>query len=123
MQITFIGDYNYYSYETDLIRRQFRTFRDNTTMVYSLSVILSSAIDKDVNSVLPIRPRLYSRFNCTVQKYVTLIYLRSLSHSRLELLETVLFAQIRFHDTVSRGRLLNRFGKDFEGWLISGYSL
>ena len=30
------------------------------------------------------------------------------------LLETVLFAQIRFHDTVSRGRLLNRFGKDFE---------
>ncbi|KAG1862050.1 multidrug resistance-associated ABC transporter [Suillus subalutaceus] len=32
-----------------------------------------------------------------------------------QLLETVLFAQIRFHDTVSRGRLLNRFGKDFEG--------
>ena len=32
-----------------------------------------------------------------------------------ELLETVLFANIRFHDTVSRGRLLNRFGKDFEG--------
>ncbi|KAJ7737145.1 multidrug resistance-associated ABC transporter [Mycena maculata] len=31
-----------------------------------------------------------------------------------KLLETVLFAQIRFHDTVSRGRLLNRFGKDFE---------
>ena len=31
-----------------------------------------------------------------------------------ELLETVLFAKIRFHDTVSRGRLLNRFGKDFE---------
>ncbi|KAJ2928555.1 hypothetical protein H1R20_g8545, partial [Candolleomyces eurysporus] len=31
------------------------------------------------------------------------------------LLETVLFADIRFHDTVSRGRLLNRFGKDFEG--------
>ncbi|RXW15952.1 hypothetical protein EST38_g9897, partial [Candolleomyces aberdarensis] len=30
------------------------------------------------------------------------------------LLETVLFADIRFHDTVSRGRLLNRFGKDFE---------
>jgi hypothetical protein len=32
-----------------------------------------------------------------------------------ELLESVLFANIRFHDTVSRGRLLNRFGKDFEG--------
>ncbi|KAJ7635025.1 multidrug resistance-associated ABC transporter [Roridomyces roridus] len=31
------------------------------------------------------------------------------------LLETVLFAKIRFHDTVSRGRVLNRFGKDFEG--------
>ena len=31
------------------------------------------------------------------------------------LLKTVLFANIRFHDTVSRGRLLNRFGKDFEG--------
>ncbi|EPQ52340.1 multidrug resistance-associated ABC transporter [Gloeophyllum trabeum ATCC 11539] len=30
------------------------------------------------------------------------------------LLEAVLFADIRFHDTVSRGRLLNRFGKDFE---------
>ncbi|KAH8829370.1 multidrug resistance-associated ABC transporter [Flagelloscypha sp. PMI_526] len=32
-----------------------------------------------------------------------------------DLLEGVLFANIRFHDTVSRGRLLNRFGKDFEG--------
>ncbi|KAJ7104459.1 multidrug resistance-associated ABC transporter [Mycena belliarum] len=31
------------------------------------------------------------------------------------LLEAVLFAKIRFHDTVSRGRVLNRFGKDFEG--------
>ena len=31
-----------------------------------------------------------------------------------KLLETVLFASIRFHDTISRGRLLNRFGKDFE---------
>ena len=31
------------------------------------------------------------------------------------LLEAVLFANLRFHDTVSRGRLLNRFGKDFEG--------
>ncbi|KAL0563070.1 hypothetical protein V5O48_019006 [Marasmius crinis-equi] len=30
------------------------------------------------------------------------------------LLETVLFANIRFHDTVTRGRLLNRFGTDFE---------
>ncbi|KAI0918434.1 hypothetical protein AcV5_002428 [Taiwanofungus camphoratus] len=32
-----------------------------------------------------------------------------------KLLEGVLFANIRFHDTVSRGRLLNRFGNDFEG--------
>lgn len=31
------------------------------------------------------------------------------------MLEAVLFANIRFHDTISRGRLLNRFGKDFEG--------
>ena len=31
------------------------------------------------------------------------------------LLESVLFTNIRFHDTVNRGRLLNRFGKDFEG--------
>lgn len=30
-------------------------------------------------------------------------------------METVLFANMRFHDTISRGRLLNRFGKDFEG--------
>ena len=37
------------------------------------------------------------------------------SSSLTELLEAVLFAKIRFHDTVSRGRLLNRFGKDFEG--------
>ena len=36
-------------------------------------------------------------------------------HLYTELLETVLFANIRFHDTVSRGRLLNRFGKDIEG--------
>ncbi|KAF9548180.1 multidrug resistance-associated ABC transporter [Agrocybe pediades] len=32
-----------------------------------------------------------------------------------KLLEAILFADIRFHDTVSRGRVLNRFGKDFEG--------
>ncbi|KAH6911448.1 ATP-binding cassette transporter [Coprinopsis sp. MPI-PUGE-AT-0042] len=31
------------------------------------------------------------------------------------LLEAVLFTSIRVHDTISRGRLLNRFGKDFEG--------
>ena len=30
------------------------------------------------------------------------------------LLEMVLFANIHFHDTVSRGQLLNQFGKDFE---------
>ncbi|KIM26711.1 hypothetical protein M408DRAFT_330465 [Serendipita vermifera MAFF 305830] len=32
-----------------------------------------------------------------------------------KLLKSVLFAPIRFHDTTNRGRLLNRFGKDFEG--------
>jgi ABC-type multidrug transport system fused ATPase/permease subunit len=31
------------------------------------------------------------------------------------MLESVLFATLRFHDTTSRGRLLNRFGKDIEG--------
>ncbi|CAK5268515.1 unnamed protein product [Mycena citricolor] len=31
-----------------------------------------------------------------------------------KLLSTVLFAQIRFHDTVPRGALLNRFGRDIE---------
>ncbi|CAK5268423.1 unnamed protein product [Mycena citricolor] len=31
-----------------------------------------------------------------------------------KLLSTVLFAQIRFHDTVARGALLNRFGRDIE---------
>lgn len=36
------------------------------------------------------------------------------THADPGLLEAVLFANIRFHDTVSRGRLLNRFGKDFE---------
>lgn len=30
------------------------------------------------------------------------------------MLESILFTNLRFHDTVSRGRLLNRFGKDFE---------
>lgn len=30
------------------------------------------------------------------------------------LLKAVLFTHIRFHDTTNRGRLLNRFGKDFE---------
>ena len=31
------------------------------------------------------------------------------------MLERVMFAPIRFYDTISRGRLLNRFGKDLEG--------
>lgn len=38
----------------------------------------------------------------------------SLSLLPSEMLETVLFASVRFHDTTSRGRLLNRFGKDLE---------
>jgi hypothetical protein len=48
-----------------------------------------------------------------------ILYNGSIRASRVlyeRLLESVLFADIRFHDTVSRGRLLNRFGKDFEGW-------
>ncbi|KAF8707606.1 Multidrug resistance-associated ABC transporter, partial [Rhizoctonia solani] len=39
--------------------------------------------------------------------------IRASTYKRL--LEAVLFANIRFHDTISKGRLLNRFGKDFEG--------
>jgi len=35
-----------------------------------------------------------------------------------ELLEAVLLANMRFHDVTSRGVILNRFGKDFEGWDI-----
>lgn len=31
------------------------------------------------------------------------------------MLQRVLFAPLRFHDTTSRGRLLNRFSKDIEG--------
>ncbi|KAI0251186.1 multidrug resistance-associated ABC transporter [Lactifluus subvellereus] len=52
----------------------------------------------------------------TVRWYI--LYTGSIHASTVlykKLLETVLFANIRFHDTVSRGRLLNRFGKDFEG--------
>ncbi|KAH8996013.1 ATP-binding cassette transporter [Lactarius akahatsu] len=52
----------------------------------------------------------------TVRWYI--LYTGSIRASTMlykKLLETVLFANIRFHDTVSRGRLLNRFGKDFEG--------
>jgi len=47
-----------------------------------------------------------------------ILYTGSINASTIlykKLLEAVLFANIRFHDTVSRGRLLNRFGKDFEG--------
>ncbi|KAI0302402.1 hypothetical protein B0F90DRAFT_1714514 [Multifurca ochricompacta] len=57
----------------------------------------------------------------TVRWYILLCYVLYAQRPRdnisltAELLETVLFANIRFHDTVSRGRLLNRFGKDFEG--------
>ena len=52
----------------------------------------------------------------TVRWYI--LYSGSIRASRVlyeRLLESVLFADIRFHDTISRGRLLNRFGKDFEG--------
>ncbi|KAJ6516269.1 multidrug resistance-associated ABC transporter [Mycena sanguinolenta] len=47
------------------------------------------------------------------------IHASGILHKRL--LEAVLFADIRFHDTSSRGRVLNRFGKDFEG-IDSGLS-
>ncbi len=37
------------------------------------------------------------------------------ANEAIAMLETVLFATLRFHDTTNRGRLLNRFGKDVEG--------
>ncbi|KAK8849677.1 hypothetical protein IAR55_005012 [Kwoniella newhampshirensis] len=46
------------------------------------------------------------------------VYYGSLQASRKlhnAMLESVLFSTLRFHDTTSRGRLLNRFGKDIEG--------
>lgn len=45
------------------------------------------------------------------------------SNFRSGMLETILFANIRFHDTVSRGRVLNRFGKDFEGLVTIQFSV
>ncbi|KAH7104982.1 multidrug resistance-associated ABC transporter [Auriculariales sp. MPI-PUGE-AT-0066] len=45
------------------------------------------------------------------------LYYGSLQASRTlyeRLLEQVIFAKMRFHDTINRGRLLNRFGSDFE---------
>lgn len=47
-----------------------------------------------------------------------IIYMGSLRASRRlhnSMLKSVLFSTLRFHDTTSRGRLLNRFGKDIEG--------
>ncbi|KAF7296399.1 Multidrug resistance-associated ABC transporter protein [Mycena chlorophos] len=51
-----------------------------------------------------------------VARFLTLYFggIRASKELYQRLLEAVLFAQIRFHDTVSRGRVLNRFGKDFE---------
>lgn len=49
---------------------------------------------------------------------VATAYYGSLRASRIlhtNMLESVLFAPLRFHDTTNRGRLLNRFGKDMEG--------
>lgn len=46
------------------------------------------------------------------------VYYGALHASRIlhnRMLERVLFATLRFHDTTNRGRLLNRFGKDIEG--------
>lgn len=45
-------------------------------------------------------------------------YFGSLRASRIlhsKMLQAVLFAPLRFHDTTSRGRILNRFAKDIEG--------
>ncbi|KAF8178262.1 multidrug resistance-associated ABC transporter [Pholiota molesta] len=47
-----------------------------------------------------------------------ILYTGSIRASRTlykQLLESILFASLRFHESTSRGSLLNRFGKDFEG--------
>ncbi|OCF33530.1 ATP-binding cassette transporter [Kwoniella heveanensis BCC8398] len=52
------------------------------------------------------------------QLQYAVVYIGSLRASRKlhnAMLESVLFSTLRFHDTTSRGRLLNRFGKDIEG--------
>ncbi|WVF68276.1 hypothetical protein IAT40_003041 [Kwoniella sp. CBS 6097] len=52
------------------------------------------------------------------QMQYAVVYIGSLQASRKlhnAMLESVLFSTLRFHDTTSRGRLLNRFGKDIEG--------
>ncbi|KAF7324689.1 Multidrug resistance-associated ABC transporter [Mycena kentingensis (nom. inval.)] len=49
--------------------------------------------------------------------HFVVLYRGSIHSSRIlykKLLETVLFSDIRFHDTVARGNLLNRFGKDLQ---------
>lgn len=51
---------------------------------------------------------------CSISVRRVVIYVPTLSDRSLDLLEGVLFTDIRFHDTISRGTLLNRFGKDFE---------
>ncbi|KAJ6482536.1 multidrug resistance-associated ABC transporter [Mycena sanguinolenta] len=54
--------------------------------------------------------------------HFVILYSGSIRASRAlyrKLLETVLFTQIRFHDTVARGNLLNRFGKDFQ--IVDGF--
>ncbi|KAJ7677816.1 hypothetical protein DFH06DRAFT_1422016 [Mycena polygramma] len=51
-----------------------------------------------------------------------MLYTGSINACRVlykRLLETVLFSDMRFHDTVARGSLLNRFGKDMQ--IIDGY--
>lgn len=62
--------------------------------------------------VLSMHQLFFTRVGNLSQRY------HSLLTQTTGLLETVLFANIRFHDTVSRGRLLNRFGKDFEGMTV-----
>lgn len=45
--------------------------------------------------------------------YYGALHASKILHNRM--LERVLLATLRFHDTTNRGRLLNRFGKDIEG--------
>ncbi|KAJ9123263.1 hypothetical protein QFC22_001460 [Naganishia vaughanmartiniae] len=57
------------------------------------------------------------RATASTLRYAVLYYgsIRASTQIHKRMLERILFATIRFHDTSVRGRTLNRFGKDMEG--------
>ena len=90
-------------------------FATITGMKYSLDDDKSSVFYISVYAALTVLGLVIATVRWFVQYYGS-IHASRVLHKRL--LESVLFANVRFHDTVSRGRSLNRFGKDIEGWLV-----